>query len=221
MVLAVGAPYRVKHMADGTREITYFSEKLHDNVLEARLRRIFDLFKIFTGGFDTSTDQCIESIKTKSEAFFSRFIANHGLNFSQSHLNLASDLFGAVQFLTLEPLDFLHVLTFVNRVEGDFASVDKCLFLHHGNIVWSGLQQNETQLLFHYVYSTLLPTSARSQGTPTSASSPFGGHKGRFLTGPTNLKMTPDQVTALRIPKVFVPIHNGQLALYAQKGIIY
>ena len=87
------------------------------------------------------------------------------LNFSANCLNLVNDLFGAVQFLTLEPLDFLHVQSFVNKVENDFACIDKSLFFHHGNIVWSGLQQKETQLLYHYVYNTLLPSySSRLSG---------------------------------------------------------
>ena len=38
--------------------------------------------------------------------------------------------------------------------------------------------------------------------------SPFGGHQGRFLTGPADVvKLTPDDVNSLRIPKVFVPVH--------------
>ena len=44
-----------------------------------------------------------------------------------------------------------------------------------------------------------------------SPGSPFGGHQGRFLTGPTQLdgSLTPDEVNSLRIPKVFVP-HLGE-----------
>lgn len=39
-----------------------------------------------------------------------------------------------------------------------------------------------------------------------SKNSPFSGHQGKFLTGPvSSLKLTPDQVNSLRIPKVFVP----------------
>ena len=112
-------------------------------------------FKVFTGGF---THRGIDrnAIRSKCYTFFNRFVPN--LNFSANYLNLVNDLFGAVQFLTLEPLDFLHVQSFVNKVENDFACIDKSLFFHHGNIVWSGLQQKETQLLYYYVYNTLLPT---------------------------------------------------------------
>lgn len=161
LVLDVAVPYKIKQKNE-SRESNYYGEKLHDNVLQAKLQRSYDLFKLFTGGFQESQDSR-EAIKAKSAAFFGRFLQNN-FNFSENvQLNLAGDLFGAVQFLTLEPLDFLHVLSFVNKVESDFACVDKTLFFHHGNIVWSGLQQHETQLLFHYVYSSLLPSSGSSK----------------------------------------------------------
>ena len=204
MSMTVSAPYKIKKSDNdsSSTEISYYGDKLHDNVLEAKLKRAYDLFKIFTGGFqllDTA-----EAIKAKAEGFFSRYIPNLHFN----HCDNVNDLFGAVQFLTLEPLDFLHVKSFVNKVEGDFGCVDKSLFLHHGNIVWSGVQQKETQLLYFYVYQTLLPATGLATAAKTSAnstSSPFGGHQGRFLTGPTQLDLTVDEVNSLRIPKVYIP----------------
>lgn len=151
MVMTIAAPYKIK-IENEQREYSYYTEKLHDNVLQAVLQRTFDLFKVFTGGFTQhSSDK--KTTRAKCEKFFSRYVPS--LSFLPTEL--ITDLFGAVQFLTLEPLDFLHVQSFVNKVEATFPCVDKCLFLHHGNIVWSGLQQKETQLLYYYVYNTLLP----------------------------------------------------------------
>jgi len=206
MVLCVAVPYRVKSVNGEVKDTSYSSEKLHDNVLEAILQRTYELFKVFTGGFaHHSLDR--EAIRSKCSTFFNRFVPN--LNFSSNYMNFVNDLFGAVQFLTLEPLDFLHVQSFVNKVENDFACIDKSLFFHHGNIVWSGLQQKETQLLYYYVYNTLLP-SYSSKLSGASKNSPFSGHQGKFLTGPTvSLKLTPDEVNSLRIPKVFIPHLDG------------
>merc|ERR1712141_394863 len=210
IVLNVALPHRIKTKSDGTRDINYYSDKLHDNVLEAILQRTYDMFKIFTGGFSNYDN---ETIKVKSAAFFSRYIQT--LNFGTNHLT--SDLFGAVQFLTLEPLDFLHVLSFVNKIESDFGCIDKSLFLHHGNIVWSGIQQKETQLLFNYVYHTLLLQNA-TKSTGSLNNSPFSGHQGRFLTGPPNIiKLTADDVNSLRIPKVFLPIFIEETNEYTLK----
>ena len=49
IVLNVALPHRIKTKADGVRDINYYSDKLHDNVLEAILQRTYDMFKIFTG----------------------------------------------------------------------------------------------------------------------------------------------------------------------------
>ena len=162
------------------------------------LERSYELFKIFTGGF-THHGSDHDSIRVKCNKFFDRFLPS--LSFSGS----INDLFPAVQFLTLESLDFLNVQSFVHKVENDFGCVDKSLFLHHGNIVWSGLQQKETQLLYFYVYNTLLPSFSSKISANSGKSSPFSGHQGQFLTGPTTtLKLSPDQVNSLRIPKVFI-----------------
>ena len=203
MVMSVAAPYRTKAGNDEQREMIHLNERLHDNVLLSTLDRTYKLFKIFTGGFMShGCDQ--DAIRHKCDKFFGRFVSN--LNFTSHSSSLVKDLFGAVQFLTLEPLDFLHVQSFVHKVENDFPCIDKCLFLHHGNIVWSGLQQEETQLLFFYVYNTLLPNVASKLSSNATPNSPFSGYKGKFLTGPTSsAKLTSDQVNSLRIPKVFVP----------------
>ena len=203
MSMTVAAPFKIKKSeGDSSTEVSYLGDKLHDNVLEAKLKRAYDLFKIFTGGFQHLDNA--DAIKAKAEVFFNRYIPS--LRFD--HFENVNDLFGAVQFLTLEPLDFLHVKSFVNKIEGDFGCVDKSLFLHHGNIVWSGVQQKETQLLYFYVYHTLLPASGlvvAKQTANSSNPSPFGGHQGRFLTGPAQLDLTVDEVNSLRIPKVYVP----------------
>ena len=51
IVLNVALPHRIKTKADGVKDINYYSDKLHDNVLEAILQRTYDMFKIFTGNF--------------------------------------------------------------------------------------------------------------------------------------------------------------------------
>ena len=200
MVMTVAAPLKLKKVGDSGSEQNYSGDYLHDNVLEAKLVRTYELFKIFTGGF-LHLDHP-DAIKARAEGFFNRYIPT--LTF-QTNQNV-NDLFGAVQFLTLEPLDFLHVKSFVNKIENEFGCIDKSLFLHHGNIVWSGIQQKETQLLYFYVYHTLLSAAQNTKANISSPGSPFGGHQGRFLTGPAQLEgLTADEVNSLRIPKVFVP----------------
>ena len=39
IVMSVALPHRIKTKSDGTRDINYYGDKLHDNVLEAMLQR--------------------------------------------------------------------------------------------------------------------------------------------------------------------------------------
>ena len=39
IVMSVALPHRIKTKSDGTRDINYYGDKLHDKVLEAMLQR--------------------------------------------------------------------------------------------------------------------------------------------------------------------------------------
>ena len=83
--------------------------------------------------------------------------------------------------------------------------------------MWSGLQQLETCLLYQYVNDTLLPAHTSDAGgdplllvSPTAPSSPFSGHRGKFLnvdTGDSN-RTTP------KVPTLFVDGRQYQLLVY-------
>jgi hypothetical protein len=149
----------------------------------------------------------MELFSRRVSAFFSRYV-------SAIHLERqdVSDLFQAVHFLTLEASAFLQVQSFVHRIEDEFPCIETCAFFHQGFVAWSGLQQAHTSLLYHYIYSTLLPAT-HSRTAPLSQPSlgPFSGHQGHFLAGPQSLK---DPDASLSVPRIFVPDSDNQLREY-------
>ena len=181
-----------------TYECTYSPDAVHDNVLESVLRRSHHMFKLFTGGFvqmraetgtsgqDTVTlDEIEEDIfRTRVSAFFSKYVT-HSLGRSLEKADLGSNLFQGVRVHALETQAFLKVHSFVRRIGDAFKdSVQESLFFHQGNVVWSGLQQHETCLLYQYLNETLLPQHLDSTSTGENVSqtnSPFAGHQGKFL----------------------------------------
>lgn len=75
----------------------------------------------------------------------------------------------------------------------------------------AGLQQTQTSLLYHYIYTTLLPTTL-SRTTPlTSSLGPFTGHQGQYLAGPPSLK---DPDASLVVPRIFLPDRDDNLREY-------
>lgn len=224
MVLTVTVPRtkRRKHSRTSelatspTYEYAYSPDDVHENVLRAILLRAYDMFKLFTGGFQhqfiNNCDAKIEDFKGNLKSFFRKYVNSTMLSVADK-ADLGCSLFGGVQFLTLESSAFLKVHSFIGRIEDEFRpNIEASLFLHQGNIVWSGLQQKETALLFQYINTSLLPStvfaslsernsSSASTYEPPTSRSPFAGHQGRFLTGIASAGSAAD----IKLPKIFVP----------------
>lgn len=206
IVLAASVPCFGRKKSDGSgTEYVYQPENVHDNVLLAVLRRGYEMFHFFTGGFDhLQPHDDLEIFCRRVSTFFSRYVASVHIERQD-----VSDLFPAVHFLTLDSSAFLQVQSFVHRIEDEFACIETCVFFHHGFVAWSGLQQTHTSLLYHYIYTTLLPTTlSRTAPTPAASLGPFSGHQGHFLTGPHSLR---DPDASLTVPRIFVPDSNDGL----------
>ena len=121
-----------------TYECTYSPDSVHDNVLMAILTRSYDMFKMFTGGFDRlmSVDGDAAAaaagtaiFKGRGTAFFSKYV--HSLSRGLEKADLGSNLFQGVRFQALETQAFLKVHSFVQRISDTFRDiVDNALFLH-------------------------------------------------------------------------------------------
>lgn len=122
-----------------TYECTYSPDSVHDNVLVAILTRSYDMFKMFTGGFDRlmkvdgvcadGDDAGIALFKGRVTAFFSKYV--HSLSRGLEKADLGSNLFQGVRFQALETQAFLKVHSFVQRISDAFRDiVDNALFFH-------------------------------------------------------------------------------------------
>ena len=224
MVLTVTIPRtkRRKHSrtadssSSSTYEYAYSPDDVHENVLRAILVRAYDMFKLFSGGFQHQLDNNCngnpDNFKENIKAFFRKYVTSSIMNVIDK-TDLSGSLFGGVQFLTLQSSAFLKVHSFISRIEDQFRpNIEASLFLHQGNIVWSGVQQKETALLFQYINTSLLPNTAmlstgdRQSAMPTNLDSstsrnPFSGHQGRFLTGNPIDRNTVD----IKLPRIFIP----------------
>jgi hypothetical protein len=165
------------------------------------------VFRFFMGPFEqvlASEDGDVDRFKFVVDSFFSKFV--HTIKPAQAGIH---DLFRAIQFLSLEPTAFLNVQCFVNRLEDEFPVVERAVFFHQGNVVWSELQQQDTRLLYYYLVDSLFPSSCVSPdeaaaATAAAGRSPFGGHQGRFLTGGPQAQVASLADLDFKIPSVFL-----------------
>ena len=200
MAIAATVP-KAKRKKPGNQnsyECTYSPDAVHENILEAVLQKSYRMFRLFTGGFqhqlNVESQGDVDLFKTKVQAFFSRYI-NSSVHIEKA--DLGATLFNGIRFQTLEGSAYLQVHSFVSRILDTFKdSVSNSMFLHQGNMVWSGLQQEESALVYHYINETLLPQS-ETESAPNR--SPFSGHQGKFLSGEDDTK----------IPRLFIDGQEG------------
>ncbi|KAJ1375125.1 hypothetical protein SESBI_51366 [Sesbania bispinosa] len=114
------------------------------------------------------------------------------------------DVFHGIQFLPLDKKTFLHVQTLVNLLECPFPLVKHSAFLYNDQLVWSGLEPDDMQVVYRYLVNTLLPaqmeTELQGGSIPRQSSSFSALHYGRFAFGPSNLQSS----DVGDIPKVYL-----------------
>ena len=85
-------------------------------------------------------------------------------------------------------------------------------------MIWTELQQQDTRMLYHYITSSLLPSSlpgavfATSRGGNGQESNlgPFAGHQGRFLAGGPNNVSKMENLENCKPLKVFLHVDDSE-----------
>lgn len=95
----------------------------------------------------------------------------------------------------------------VNLIEATFAQVKYTAFLYNDQLVWSGLEAEDMQVIYRYLVTSLLPahleTELQGGSMPRHPTSPFStSHYGRFVTGPPNLQDASGNIG--KVPKVHI-----------------
>lgn len=212
MVMIVGVPYTCK---DGNKCIEYQYEEVSSSVCQAILKQTYVMFRLFMGSFQTiiNDPNCgsIVLLKHKLEHFYSRYLLSLKLNNSD-----ILDVFQGLQFLPLDKITFLRVQCFMNLVEAMFSQVKYTAFLYNDQVVWSGLEPEDMQVVYNYLVSTLLPTHLEKElhggSMPRNSPSPFTTtHYGKFVTGPSSIN-EPSLIG--KSPIVFINYPTKPVSLY-------
>lgn len=67
-----------------------------------------------------------------------------------SEANVVDALHG-IQFLPIDHKLYLRLQSSVNQIEQTFPAIDETLLFYHDNLLWSGLDQDNTRTLYRYV----------------------------------------------------------------------
>ncbi|XP_071874696.1 vacuolar fusion protein CCZ1 isoform X1 [Bombus fervidus] len=214
MVMIVGVPYIWKEK-DGNKYTEYQYDEVSSSVCQSILKQAYVMFRLFMGSFDTIINEpdcgSITLLKHKLEHFYSRYLMSLKLNNSD-----ILDVFQGLQFLPLDKITFLRVQCFMNLVEAMFSQVKYTAFLYNDQVVWSGLEPEDMQVVYNYLVSTLLPAHLEKElhegSMPRNSPSPFTtAHYGKFVTGPSSIN-EPSLIG--KSPKVYINYSTKPVSLY-------
>eukprot|EP00041_Stephanoeca_diplocostata_P037057 m.1382265 g.1382265 ORF g.1382265 m.1382265 type:complete len:501 (-) comp24972_c1_seq12:3290-4792(-) len=215
--LSVTIPFSPGSKKDGTP--TYHEESVQNVVLEAFLKQIYNMYKLFNGTLtNTLADFNREALVHKLDMFFPQYIRT--LDYEHGDV---VDAFNGIQFLPLDKNTYLRIQCFVNLTESEFDAIKYSVFIYNDHLVWSGLEQDDMRVLYRYL--TQGPgRKGRPRGAGSGVSTPsspavssvivggsdpanmFPGSPSRnlnigFVTGPEDLQ---DPQTAINAPRLFV-----------------
>lgn len=214
MIMIVGVPY-VWREKEGVKYQEYQNDELSSSVCQAILKQAYVMFRLFMGSFETilKDPECGSEtlLKCKLDHFYSRYLPSLNLNTGD-----ILDIFQGLQFLPLDKITFLRVQCFMNLVEAMFSQVKYTAFLYNDQLVWSGLEPEDMQVVYSYLLSTILPVhlenELRGGSMPRNSPSPFtSSHYGKFVTGPLSVN---EPSLKGQPPKVFLNYSSKPISLY-------
>lgn len=209
MVQVLSVPTATK-TKEGVDHLEYQSDEIQDNVHWSVLEQAYRSFSLFNGTFSQILDDYdLTKLRYKLASYLSKYLSKIKLQ----HADIL-DVFHGIQFLPLDKKTFLHVQTVVNLLECSFPKIRCTAFLYNDQLVWSGLEPDDMQVLYRYLVSSLLPAQMESelQGGPIPRqSNSFSAlHYGRFASGPTNLQ----NADIGKIPKVHLKSSSGSVVCH-------
>ncbi|KAG8319935.1 vacuolar fusion protein ccz1 [Homalodisca vitripennis] len=158
---------------------TYHGDEVQDSVCLAVVKQAYLMYRLFHGTFSSLLDSSggdTTPLKQRLESFFNRHLPTIKLQ----HCDIM-DIFQGVQFLPLDKQTFLHIQCFVNLLEASFPVVEFTAFLYNDRLIWSGLEPEDMQVVFHYLVYTLLPKFSETEAIP-NGSVPTLSSYGRLIS---------------------------------------
>jgi len=226
MILAVNNP-RVSKVQDGASVSEFKENELDDTSLLTVLSQAYKLFKLFNGSFTGQRKQYgEEGLKQKLDAFFSSYLQSMIID----EIDLFSTLDG-IHFLPVDKNVYLRIQCFINLCEQTFPKIQYSTFLYRDHLVWSGLEQEETRILYRYLVNHLAPSLAEgsqsnaapadsnNNNTKTGTFVPINRVREGFVTGPS----ANSENASLNVPTVYLTANDKpySMVIFTFKDITY
>eukprot|EP00055_Hartaetosiga_balthica_P008520 m.32010 g.32010 ORF g.32010 m.32010 type:complete len:458 (-) comp6352_c0_seq2:57-1430(-) len=142
--------------------VEFQEEEVLDESLLSLLKQSYAMLKLFEGKLQTILDERgREGLMSLLNIFYKQYLKSIDVE----NANVVDALNG-IQFLPLDKLSYLCIQSFVNSSETSLRGVQETMFLYDHFLVWSGLEQADTLILYRYLTCGLLKerTKGKEEG---------------------------------------------------------
>ena len=126
LCLTVSVPSSRKQGKDAGETIEFYPEDVNDAVLQALILRSYEMFCLFHYSLSSALERCGGNRSVFMELvqhFYSRYLAT--LRVENGDI---TTVWGGMQYLALEAIDFLRVQSLINRMKSDLTIIRKETF---------------------------------------------------------------------------------------------
>ncbi|CAF1498530.1 unnamed protein product, partial [Didymodactylos carnosus] len=146
----------------------YYDDSINDRLMMPILKLSHRYFMLLHGTISVYLlSGALEELKIVLKNHFDRFIETRLLSAIQN-ATIDSSYYG-IPFLPVERKMYLRVQSLLRRLELEFCSLNEAMFLYKDQLLWSGLEQDDTNIvyaffrLYHWSYLKNTPLNSSPQ----------------------------------------------------------
>ncbi|CAF0794211.1 unnamed protein product [Adineta ricciae] len=139
----------VEQKKDDKCFLEYLDERINDRVMLPILKMSYRYFALQYGTISALIQRTsVENARNVLKEYFDKFIECH-LHRMIHHATFDSSFFG-IHFISLDKQIYLKFQAVLRRWELQFASLNETVFIYRNQLVWSGLNQDDTTLIYSF-----------------------------------------------------------------------
>jgi len=207
MVMVLGNP-SLKTKRNGKIVTKYQENFVSDEIMRYTIRRAYVLFRMIHGRMTQIVeDKGVGVLRLLLNDFYSKYLRYFDVD---NDLTLVDALEG-ISFMPVDKNVYLRIICFNNLINDTFSHIRETVFLYRDQLVWSGLEQEDIQVLYHFIIRFVL----EGEQYAVNEFIPFVRNTNGFMTGPSNL----EDPRPFAVPIIYVGDIPMYLIIYRRKDI--
>ena len=156
------------------------------------------------GRFDQIVvEKGVDVLRMLLNEFYSKYLKTIDVD---TDLNLVES-FDGINFMPVDKNVYLRIICFNNLTNNSFPQIKETVFLYRDQLVWSGLEQEEIRVFYHFITKFIIPDG---ESYAVNEFISFVRNQNGFMTGPSSL----EDARPFAVPIMYVGDIPSYLILY-------